>query len=213
MTTAQKLVLTVLSIAVVVVFGVLAYLLLSGAAQGSGAIAELPRPTPTPTIVYTLEGITFTAKSGYAAAETLALAWQPDAQPASVSADWRPATVEALAQPVAWSYQFYSPKARRIYVVVVQDGEAQAIHEQLVPYPVDTFAPEEWRVDSTEVLTIWLNRGGGWFLARYPAASVFAHLGVVGDDRRWVWRVTGVAERGNRTHTVLVDPVTGAVVR
>jgi hypothetical protein len=147
------------------------------------------------------------ARQAYESAEAAALAWQPDARPATVSAHWRPRQ-GGWSSKVIWTFQFYSPSNRRLVVIVVDKGLTQLLQESLSPYALPTFDVESWRVDSQEAVQTWWNHGGGAFHTTHSDVDLVARLQAAeAGDGRPVWRVTGVA--GGQVKQVDVDGVTG----
>ncbi len=151
------------------------------------------------------EGVS--ARQAYELAEAAALAWQPDARPATVSAHWRPRQ-GGWSSKVIWTFQFYSPSNRRLVVIVVDKGLTQLLQESLSPYELPTFDVERWQVDSQEAVQIWWNNGGGAFHTTHSGVDLVARLQASeAGDGRPVWRVTGIA--GGQVKQVKVDGVTG----
>ncbi len=194
-----------LLVAVVVVFGILGYLLL----QPTGPTTAVAVPLPETT--YTVGEATVTAKTTYPLAREVARSRQSDAQLASISATWAETNIKKVGEPTTWAFQFYSPKSNRVYVVVVEQDQAQVIREAFTPYPSTPIPDEGWPIDSSEALTIWLNHGGGKFLMEHlDGAKVVAQLAASPEGSQATWTVVGLAERGQAYFTLLVDAATGA---
>jgi hypothetical protein len=189
--------------------GVLVVLVLVFRSQVSRS-ASAPRPMPTYTVVYTQ----VTARSLYPSAEATALAWQPDAQPVSLTATWRRTAVNLVGAPIDWAFRFYSPSRRHYYfVTIAPEGQIQGIeHARLVDLPPPLIPNDSWRVDSVEALATWLDYGGGAMLGVTPGIEVSAQLNVPtpGGDAAWV--VVGFDPRSNDYLTVIIDADSGEVI-
>lgn len=152
-----------------------------------------------------------TARSAYPSAVSVAQSWQADGQLAIVSAHWRP-NRGRWPTDIAWIFQFYSPSARRLAVVVVDGGRAWLLQETTSPYPVSTFGEDEWQVDSLAALNTWWHAGGATFLSIYSEIDVTAQLRVLdGESDRLAWSVTGIA--GDQVRRSVVDGATGELVQ
>ncbi|HDD25069.1 MAG TPA: hypothetical protein ENF52_06505 [Chloroflexi bacterium] len=148
-----------------------------------------------------------TAQAAYATARDTALAWQPDAQPAIVSAHWRPRADGHWPTMVVWSFQFYSPGTQRVAVIAVDGGQAQLLQDTLSPYVLSTFDETMWQVDSLMALEVWWEEGGAFFAASHPSVDLTAQLRISQESGRLVWTVIGVS--GGQMRRVMVDGVTG----
>jgi hypothetical protein len=196
--------LLVLLLAVAAVFVTLGYLILRPTEPGPVAV-------PLPEVTYDLSDATVTAKTVYPLAQEVARNRQADVQLASISATWGETNVKTVGSPTAWTFQFYSPETNRIYVVVVDQGQAQLIREAFTPHPSPPIHEESWPIDSDEALGIWLSYGGGQFLMAHLAGTkVVAQLAISPDGPQAIWTVAGLSERGQAYFTVLVDAATGA---
>ncbi len=137
-----------LLLANLVVFGALAYLILSS----SGSSLVSPLSPASQLTAATGEAETdggATAKGLYPVAMEVATAWQSDARLVSASADWPGPTAENLEdQEVPWSFNFYSPAARKVYAVVVSGGQARGVRENQVPRDLNPAPVEGWQIDS-----------------------------------------------------------------
>ncbi len=148
-----------------------------------------------------------TARSAYAAAKDVALAWQPDAQPAIVSAHWRPRADGRWPTMVVWAFQFYSPGTQRVAAIVVDGGRAQLLQETISPYVLPTFDETMWQVDSRTALEVWWEEGGAFFVASHPSVDLTAQLRVSQESGQLVWTVIGVS--GGQMRRVMLDGATG----
>ncbi|MCP4540995.1 MAG: hypothetical protein GY832_27990 [Chloroflexi bacterium] len=152
-----------------------------------------------------------TARSAYPFAVSVAQSWQPDGQLAIVSAHWRP-NRGRWPTDVVWLFQFYSPSARRLAVVVVDGARAWLLQEMSSPYVVPTFSEDEWQVDSTAALDTWWNTSGASFKSVYSEIDVAAQLRVMdGGNDRLAWSITGIA--GDRVKKSIIDGATGELVQ
>lgn len=206
-----------LLIADLAVFGVLAYLLLRS--PPSSLVSPLSPSSPSlaspPTAA--TEGAeadrVATVKELYPLALEVATAWQGDALLASASADWLRPTAETLEdQEVPWSFNFYSPVARKVYAVAVSEGQARGVRESQVPRDLNPAPAEGWQIDSPAALATWLANGGSDFLARYPQAQVSARLRFPSDSPTPLWMVWGSDEQSSANFMVKIDATTGTIV-
>jgi hypothetical protein len=173
--------------------------------------ASGPKPVPTYTVVYTQ----VTARGLYPAAEGLARGWQPDAQLVSLTAAWRGTAVNLVGQPAEWIYRFYSPSQQHYYfVTVTPDGQAQGIeHARKVDLSPPVISLEDWRVDSVEALTAWLDYGGGAMLGAKPGIEVSAQLNVPAEGGEPTWAVVGFDPGSNDYLTVMIHAESGQVLK
>jgi hypothetical protein len=204
-----------LLVANLVVFGILAYLLLSS--PPSSLVSPLsPSPASPPTAAS--EGVeadqAVTAKELYPLALEVATAWQGDARLVSAWADWPGPTAENLGgqQEVPWSFNFYSPAARKVYAVAVSEGQARGVRASQVPRDLNPAAVEGWQIDSPAALATWLANGGRDFLARYPQAEVSARLRFPSDNPIPLWTVRGSDEQSSARFVVKIEAAGGTIV-
>ncbi|RME32375.1 MAG: hypothetical protein D6793_11150 [Thermoflexia bacterium] len=148
-----------------------------------------------------------TAREAYRAAREAARAWQPDARPSSLSAHWQ-RTRGRWPNQTVWMFHFYSPSSGRLAVFLVEVGRPRMLREALSPYPLPTFAEEQWRVDSPQALEAWWADGGADFLARHSDAEVTLQLKPASPtDNRPEWVMTAIA--GRQVYVVTISGVDG----
>ncbi len=194
-------------VAIVVVLGfVLVGRLLSRPPQEGVPVAA------TPAQVYNLPAVPFSARQLYPRAEQAARSWHADAVLVSATASWRFVTIDDLSRPIDWTFQFYSPSTRRIYVVNVNDQQTAPLRDALAPYSLAGIALGRWQVDSYQALGTWLTWGGARFLKANPVADVNARLKVSAAGTP-VWLIVGVADKGQKIHMLRIDANTGKVER
>ena len=205
-----------LLVANLVVFGVLAYLLLR---SPSSLVPPLwpSSSSPASPLTAATQGAeadgAATVKVFYPVALQVATAWQGDARLVSASADWPSPTAETLEdQEVPWSFNFYSPAARKVYAVAVSGGQARGVRENQVPRDLNPAAVEGWQIDSPAALATWLANGGSDFLTRYPQAEVSAQLRFPSDSPTPLWTVWGADEQSSANFAVKVDAASGTIV-
>ena len=176
----------------------------------SGA-EDATAPRPTHTVVFTQA----TARNLHPSAEELALAWQQDAQLASLTATWRETAVDLVGAPTTWDFRFYSPSRRHYYLVtVVPDGQVQGIeHARQVDLPPPVIPGEAWRVDSVEALATWLDYGGGAMLGTKPGIEVSAQLSVPTEGGELTWTVVGYDVQDEDFLTVMIHAESGEVLK
>ena len=194
------------------VFGALAYLLLSS--PPSSLVSPLsPASPPTAATEGTETVSPATVKELYPLALEMATAWQGDARLVSASADWQSPTAENLGgQEVLWSFDFYSPAARKVYAVAVSEGQARGIGASWVPGELNPAPVEGWQIDSPAALATWLANGGSAFLTRYPQAQVSARLRFPSDSPTPLWMVRGSDEQSAANFVVNIEAVSGTIV-
>ena len=205
-----------LLVANLAVFGVLAYLLLRSPPL---LVPPLSPPSPSPASPPTAatqgaepDGAA-TVKAFYPVALEMATAWQSDARLVSASADWPGPTAETLEdQEVPWSFNFYSPAARKVYAIAVSGGQARGVRESWVPRDLNPATVGGWQIDSPAALATWLANGGSDFLTRYPQAEVSAQLRFPSDSPTPLWTVWGADEQSSAHFAVKVDAASGAIV-
>ena len=197
----QKLILGSLGLVTIVLFIALLYVLLT---RPSGT--EVPLPLPQK--VYSAPVAAVTARSAYALAQQVALAWREDAFLVGASASWRKATLGTFREPVPWAFQFYSASVGRLYLVSVSGGEARALRESFSPYDLSAITDETWQVDSPQALAEWLNAGGGRFLRSHTLIDVHAALRYDKARGKVMWSVTGLEIGGDNSfpHSVEAGP-------
>ena len=155
---------------------------------------------------------TVTARQALAPAAELAGQWREDARLAAVSARWPAAQVQEGSQ-VEWAFQFFSPSTQRLALIVVAGGKARLVRESLSPYPVSTFSPAEWRVDSDRALQVWWNRGGKDLVMRRPDADLAMQLRMPdGGGGQPLWTAVGSLAGTEAILIVTVNATTGVLV-
>lgn len=164
-----------------------------------------------------LGSVSETARGVYPLTEKLALDWRDDAVLVGITAGWRAATLENLRQPPTWSFQFYSPGQQETYVTVVTQGEARGVRKTLVPYPLPAIPVDEWAVDSSQAVEMWLDNGGARFLEQHPTdAELRLQLRAVATNQdgapQLVWTVTGIVFETNQVKSVQIDATSGKLV-
>jgi hypothetical protein len=183
----------------VVAFGLLAY-------------GQLTNTAPQATGLEKLTTGGDTALRAFASAAELAAQWQPDARLAGVSGQ-QLAVGRRAGNEIEWGFQFFSPSTQQLALVAVSGGKARMVRPPaLTPYPMSTFAPEEWRVDSDQALQAWWERGGNSLVAQHAQVDVVMQLRVLKEKGNHpVWTVAGVAAGTNTPLTILVDAGDGAI--
>jgi len=157
-----------------------------------------------PQVAYRLPETSYTARNLYDQAEQAAKAWQPDAKLVSAAASWSFAGLDGFSRPTDWTFQFYSPATRRIYVTNVAETMVTRIRETLSPYSLRTVDVEQWQVDSHQALNAWLNRGGGAFLKQHAVVDVSIRLAQAPEGVP-MWTVLGIDSSGQATQTERID--------
>jgi hypothetical protein len=189
-----KLLLIIMGMAVVVVYGILAILLVGvpGRSASPGGL---------------------TAKDAYPLALEKAQTWQTDAQLVSATASWRDLTAEQLLEEDAsWGFTFFSPQSRQIKIISVTEAGAQGVESINVPPTLRVLDVTSWQVDSPQVLGLFLDRGGRDFLAQHPEATVSLRLGLEEGGEGLVWLAFGIDNTDRSTMTLQIDGNSGNVM-
>lgn len=186
-----------LGLAFISALGLAILILWPGPGSSGGNPPGLPVPLP-------LEP---TARQAYQAAQEAARAWQSDALPSSLSAQWQRTRGRWPTQTI-WMAHFYSPSSGRLAVFLVELGRTRLLQEALSPYPLPTLAEDQWKVDSPRALEVWWGNGGSDFLARHSDARVVLQLKPTSPtDDRPEWVITAVA--GRQVQVVTISGVDG----
>jgi hypothetical protein len=141
----------------------------------------------------------------------LAKSWRGDAEIIFASTVFSDVT-DVNGMERSWTFCFYSSSSRKIYTIVVVEGEARPLKETGVPLGLNPVSASNWWVDSPEAISAWLSGGGGDFLARNQEVDLTAALRFPSDGSAPIWTVVGSAEEGSYVLSVLVDAVSGKVV-
>ncbi|MFB0536888.1 MAG: hypothetical protein ACETWR_18140, partial [Anaerolineae bacterium] len=70
----------------------------------------------------------------------------------------------------------------------------------------------DWRVESPQALSIFLDQGGRDFLAAHADADVHLRLLTHIENETLLWLAIGLSADDGLAYTVRIDAVTGAVV-
>jgi hypothetical protein len=195
-----RILILILAVLLIAVYGTLAVLVL--AVGGTDSTDQEAEP-------HTLE----TARDTYPAAVAEAQSWQDEAQLVSATASWSNVQTEAdLQQTAAWGFTFLSPQTRQVRVVSVTPDGAE--HVQTADATAKTRGVEvsAWRVDSKEVLNLFLDNGGRDFLAQYPGATITLRVGLEEGSERLVWYAMGIYSPERATIVVAVDATSGELL-
>jgi hypothetical protein len=170
-----------------------------------------PGPQPTHTVTY----VQITGLSQYKLAEARAREWADDAQLVSAQANWpRVVYEDQVGEPGQWTYRFYSPAKKRLFIVKAEpDGQVLAI-EHVVPItlPPPLLDISGWSIDSPAALAIWLDYGGADLIRYNPGLEVLIQLRNADNGGNPVWVVIGTDERTQDIHIVVIDTGNGAVI-
>ncbi len=203
MSKTQIVILWGLAVLVVIVFAVLSQVI--SRAPSSEVAVTVP-----PARQIHLPG-THSLKQLYPRADQAARTWQGDALLAAATASWSFAQIEHLEAANDWTLQFYSPSTQQIQVLTASEEQVLPIVSSLSPYELSTVEMEEWRVDSHQALSTWLNAGGAAFLDRYSIVDISARLGF-SKEKRLEWSVVGVVRDSQTFHQVRIDATSGDVI-
>ena len=204
MSKTQIAILWGLAVVIVIVFAVLSRAV-SRSSQGVG-----PGPL-VPGRVYDVGETDQSARKLYPLADQAARSWQADAQLVSATANWPFVDLDHFSEPVAWTFQFYSPGTQRIQVINIDGDQVGVLREALSPYPLPGVAVENWQLDSHQALKAWLNDGGGRFLSRHSVVDVTARLRH-SEEGQLQWVVVGAVRGEQEIQLTRVDAASGQVV-
>ena len=161
---------------------------------------------------YNLGQISQSARNLYALADQAARSWQKDARLVSASASWLFVKVDDFSAPTNWTFQFFSPRTQKLYVVSASEAQVTVIRDTLSPYVLPAAPVGEWQLDSNQALSIWLNNGGGDFLAKHPIVDVSAMLQPP-EEGGLEWVVIGTVRDSQAVHLVRIDARSGALLQ
>jgi len=183
------------------------------------AVFQSAPPTPSPDQIYpqatfTVVHTQVTAKSLLPQTESQIAMWQQDARLYTVSATWQKTELDTAGAPTIWTYRFYSPGQKRLYFVTVDpDGRVTGTsHGERIYHPPQPIPIENWAVDSSQALNLWLNHGGSAMLTAIPGIQVVAQLQVNSPDAPTAWTVAGYDQLSKHFHTVFINAATGEVL-
>jgi len=150
-------------------------------------------------------------RAAYEQALALALQWQPDVQVVGATTSWQLAAGEHLTlDRPAWSFSFYSPAAKEVQVLTVDQGGAQAVAFQSARMTPQQVAPD-WGLNSDELLLTFLSYGGKAFMGAHPDANIHIQL-KAGEADRPIWYITAVDPVAQQSLIVGIDAQTRQVV-
>ncbi|MBN1581930.1 MAG: hypothetical protein JXA89_14595 [Anaerolineae bacterium] len=181
------------------------------------AISRSAEKRPSPVAIsggrtYNLEQSSHSARNLYARADQAARSWQKDARLVSASASWRFVKVDDFSAPTNWTFQFFSPRTQKLYVVSASETQVTVIRDTLSPYVLPAAPIGEWQLDSNQALSIWLNNGGGDFLDQHPVADVSAMLQPP-EAGGLEWLVIGTVPDSQSVYLVRIDAGSGALLQ
>ena len=168
-----------------------------------------------PQATFTVQHTQNTAKSMQQAIDAQIALWQTDAQLYSIAATWDKTDLGLVGQPTAWTYRFYSPGQKRLYFVTANpDGEVTGTsHSERVYNAPNPIPIENWQVDSSEAINMWLNYGGATMLTAIPGIQVVTQLQVRTPGAPLTWTVSGFDRISKHYHTVFIDAKTKEVIK
>ncbi len=206
MTKKQIVILWGLTAAILIIFALAGYIISRSSEKG------LPQTAKSSGQTYRLPAIPQSARNLYPLADQAARSWQKDARLVSASASWLFVEIDHLSQPTNWTFQFFSPRTQKMYVVSVSDQQVTTIRDSLSPYTLPSASVERWSLDSHQALAAWLNHGGGDFLKQHPIVDVNAMLRP-GDGESLEWVVIGAVRDSQTMYQLRIDARSGAVLQ
>jgi hypothetical protein len=140
--------------------------------------------------------------------------WQEtlDAQPVSATAQWQAATErQVLAGADNWVFTFYSPAEKRLIVVHVNVGRAQAVHSTRLQTAPAQLTEGRWHEGPKDALLIFMAHGGRAFMETHPNAVIDLHLGDY-EGRGPAWNILVSDAESLDTVMVTIDAETMRVL-
>ena len=177
-----------------------------------GVLQSQAQPLPDkaffPQATFTMVHTQMTARSAQQVAfDQAQKLWEADAQLMAIRSTWEETELNAVGQPSAWTYRFYSPGARQMFfVTVTPEGEViGTLHSERIYTPPPAIPLEDWSLDSPEALNLWLNYGGATMLAAMPGLQVVAQLKVNSADAPLTWTIAGYDRVSQNYLSVFID--------
>jgi len=116
-------------------------------------------------------GGTQTAQQAYAALQRWASKWANDTRTIAVSGSL---SRDGLGS--GWTFQVYSPKTKKLAIVMVKEDEVTVVREQRALYPQQTMSIDAWKLDSEALLAHWWQERGYVTWANPDAHTVYLNL-------------------------------------
>ncbi len=197
-TRGQWLLLAVLAAITVAVYGTLAVVIVEEK-LGSAAALQV-----------TTAGSRLTLNRARSVATALATDLQSDAYMVGAATTWRLAAGDRLTlyRP-AWSFQFYSPSARQLWVVSV-DADGGRVERLITTHAPPQRVDADWSLGAGDLLLIWMAHGGEEFIRQN--AHVNIHCQLVREGGRSVWRMIALDPGTRQTLVVRIDAHTRQVL-
>ena len=140
----------------------------------------------------------------YEKALALASSWQSDAQLVGATTAWQMAAGDQLSlRRPSWSFSFYSPAARQVKLVTVDQQGAQGGRQQPSATAPQGVNPD-WRMGSEDLLLTFLSYGGQAFIDEHPNANIHFQLKTDGAERS-IWYITCLDPVARQSLLVGVD--------
>lgn len=154
------------------------------------------------------------AKDAYEVALPFAQRWDDSVQLVSVSTTWNNVSLDDIGQVDVWDFSFFAPERDRMYFTIVTvdqpvDGQAHPFKLQRPPLVIN---PDEWAVDSSQAIAIWLNNGGGVFVQTFPENQVEILLRQSLEGGGPVWNIIGTSADQSQLLYLTIDATNGMVL-
>jgi hypothetical protein len=188
---------------------VAAYAAAAALVSGNQAAREAPAVTR---MVQLPPNAATTALELYPQAEEQARAWQEDAQLIGAVASWvRPSDTGLLTVQPTWAFYFHSGETDGVYLVTADESGMQGAPDTTSGFEPVPIPLEEWRVDSSEALVTFLDRGGRDFMRDQFVTTAQARLSASLTPGKVVWMVAALSSTRRTAMSVVIDATTGAV--
>ena len=155
-----------------------------------------------------------TALLAFGLAQMEMVAWQDDVQLLNAKATFPYGNAqEDIEQGRSnWTFTFYSPAAQRVKTVAVVAGTVSPIGERDVTTVLSPAGIGGWRLDSNEILTLFMAQGGEQFLQQNQVSTLTMALTTDNESGRIEWLVALFGDQTNRSLTMKMDAGSGEVL-
>ena len=108
-----------------------------------------------------------------------------------------------------WTFTFYSPAAAQVKTVSVVAGTVSGVGERAVEEAFTPAGVGGWRLDSNEILALFLEQGGEEFLSQNNVSTLTMALTTDNESGRIEWLIALFGDQTNRSLTMTMDAGSG----
>ena len=164
---------------------------------------------PVPTSAFVEE----TALFAFGIAQQQVFSWSNDAVLLSVKATfpYGSALENINDGRSSWTVTFYSPAKGAAQTVSVVSGAVNVVGERSMEAKPEPAGIGGWRLDSDEILTIFLQQGGEEFLEQNNVSTLTMALTTDNPTGRVEWLVSLFGDQTNRSLTLRMDAGSGEI--